>query len=218
METLKAAARTVLAKANQPIGSRRLARTLAIADRPLKIELGGGLPRHGWIITNVGWNAHYYLDATAPWPVESDAVQYVFADNVVEHLTLHQCRSMLRCAREAMMSGGILRLATPDLQRLARLYLDGEQAAVRRIMTWHQRADRQAEHPADLLRIYFTTWGHEKGYLHDLSSLTLELSRAGFDNVRRCKASESDYPELRGLESRLDEEVDLQLVVEAEVI
>jgi predicted SAM-dependent methyltransferase len=206
----------LLAAVNQVPASARLRRRLAKEMRPLRVEVGAG-HRHldGWICTDVLWNSKYYLDMTKPWPVEPGAVQYVYGDNVIEHLTLAQGRSMLRNARAAMVAGGTIRLATPDLGRIANLYVQGPRKEVERLMVWHRRHDRLAEHPGDLLRIAFTAWGHHVGYLYDLPSLKAELERAGFEQVRPCSTSRSADPVLRGLENRTDEETDIQLVVEA---
>lgn len=209
--------RPIVGRLNRFLASARLRRRLAKETRPLRVEVGAGNRHHldGWICTDVEWNCKYYLDITKPWPIEPGAVQYVYGDNVIEHLTLTRGRTMLQYARAAMAAGGTIRLATPDLGRIATLYLQGPQKEVERLMSWHRRYDRLAEHPGDLLRIAFTYWGHHAGYLYDLPTLKAELERAGFANVRTCSTSRSTDPVLRGLESRTDEETDIQLVVEA---
>jgi predicted SAM-dependent methyltransferase len=213
---MRAQIKRLVSALNQVLASARLRRRLAKEARPLRLEVGAG-HRHldGWICTDVLWNSKYYLDITKPWPVEPGAVQYVYGDNVIEHLTLEQCRAMLRNARAAMAAGGTIRLATPDLGRIANLYVQGPRKEVERLMVWHRRSDRLAEYPGDLLRIAFTGWGHHAGYLYDLPALRAELASAGFANVRPCSTSTSTDPVLRGLEKRTDEEADIQLVVEA---
>jgi predicted SAM-dependent methyltransferase len=216
MKTVRATAKFVLASLNRPVGEWRLKRLVADQGPTFDVEIGGRGRRAGWVVTNIGWDAPFYLDATRSWPFKPGTVRHLYSDNMIEHLTLDQCRSVLKHARAAMAPGGTIRLTTPDVESIARLYLSDDRADVDRMMHWHKNEGRLAEHPADLLRIYFTSWGHESGYLYDFSSLDSELRRAGFGDVRRCATSESDNPALRGLENRLDAEQEMQLVVEAD--
>ena len=69
------------------------------AGRPLKINVGaGGSQLAGWINTDVTWRNHY-LNLMEPWPVPSESVAFVYADNVIEHLALAAGRALLALAR-----------------------------------------------------------------------------------------------------------------------
>jgi hypothetical protein len=58
----------------------------------------------------------------------------------------------------------------------------------------HRRHGYTIEHNVDLLRVTFCTSGHERGYLHDFGSLSVELARTGFLDIRRCEAGSSQAP------------------------
>ena len=67
-----------------------------------------------------------------------------------------------------------------------------------------------------MLRITYAFHGHHLGYCFDWEALSAELTVAGFVDVRRYEAGESDDPAFSGLESR-DEptEAATELIVEA---
>ena len=214
-ELVKSPVKRVLGWFNRPIAKLRFRRAVARADK-LRLHLGAATFRlPGWINTDAYWRASHYLDVTRPWPVAPESVSYVYADNVIEHLTLAEGRRMLMHAFRSLHDGGRIRLSTPDVERMARIYLDDPEAAGE-LLEWHQGSGRDAAHPVDLLRIYFTHWGHETGYLYDFASLAEELIRAGFGRVSRWSTGESADPVLRNLEARTDAEASIQLVVEAE--
>lgn len=199
-----------------PVGRARLRRALARPRQSFRLELGANARRADWLVTNASWRARYYLDATHPWPVEPGTVDLVFADNMIEHVTLSAGRDVLHHAHAALRPGGTIRLATPDIETAARLYLGEDEERAAAVIGMHRRLGRVAEHPVDLLRVPFTEFGHHLGYLYDEASLGDELKRAGFHDVRRCETGESRIPDLRNLENRLDEESLVQLILEAD--
>jgi predicted SAM-dependent methyltransferase len=202
-----------------PVLSRRFQRAAAAAAAsadPVQVNVGAGtvvLP--GWINTDVMWRGDMYLDLTRPWPVPPQSVDRIYADNVIEHFSLKVARDVLRNCHNALRPGGGIRLATPDLERTARAYLeDAELTAAH--LDRHRRKGYPAEHPADMLRVTYAYHGHHEGYIFDWASLSAELMKAGFVDVRRCEAGESQDPAFRGLESRAEPtEAATELIVEA---
>jgi predicted SAM-dependent methyltransferase len=188
-------------KSAPPRRSRPLADALATVTGPLRIHVGAG-PRRlpGWINTDIDGKADYYLDVLKPWPVSRGRVSHIFADNVVEHLTLEGNRAFFRHAMGAMAPGGTIRLTTPDAEATARMYLSDPHPLMER----HRRHGYEVTYPVDLLRIAFTTSGHHLGYPFDETSLRAELVAAGFVEIRRCRSGQSDDPGLRGLETRAE--------------
>lgn len=156
------------------------------------------------------------MDATEPWPLPQESVQYVFADNVIEHLPLDSGRKLLRHARRAMVRGGVIRLATPDVESIARIYLDNP-AERDELLRRNAASGQLGVHPVDVLRGVFLDWGHHLGYLYDFDALSRELAAAGFVDIQRVKPGSSSYPALTRLEGRTGESGRSQLVVEARV-
>jgi predicted SAM-dependent methyltransferase len=178
-----------------------MADAVASSTGMLRIHVGAG-PRRlpGWTNTDIDGKAEYFLDVVAPWPVSPGTVSHVFADNVVEHLTLEGNRAFLGNAIVSLAPGGTIRLTTPDSEATARMYLTDPGPLMER----HRRHGYDVAHPVDLLRIAFTTSGHHLGYPFDEAALRAELIAAGFVKIRRCRSAESDDPDLRGLEARTE--------------
>ena len=203
-----------LTRAMRPRGEARLRAAVAAETGPVKVSFGAGtvdLP--GWIDTDYTWRAEHCLDVTRPWPVPAGSVDFIYADQVIEHFPLEVGRAVLRYAFEALAPGGSIRLATPDVERTARMYLERDSMCAA-----HLERDRtrgySAEHPVDVLRITFSENGHR--FCFDFASLDAELRRAGFVDVCRHEAGESDEPGFAGLEARVNEtEVATTLAVEA---
>ena len=211
---LRAVARTSVRTLNTPIAKARLTKELAKAPRPLKIELGGLTPRPGWVVTNVNAVARLYLDATTRWPVEDDSVECVYADNVIEHITLDAGRRMLTEAARCLKPGGVIRLVTPDIRTHVEMYLSGDDPAQSPAGRLYQSLGLTVEHPIDMVRIPIGSFGHHEGYVYDFETLELELGRAGFTSPKRCELGESEHPDLAGLDNR-GQEGGAQMAVEA---
>lgn len=214
---LKSAASRSLSRIKQPLGRRQFRRAVKKSSGSLKIELGAWTTdRPGWISTDVHWRGHSYLDATGTWPVADESVKLIYADNVIEHLTLQQNRSLLAEARRVLCPGGRIRLVTPDIGALVQAYLSGESAA-RRLREELVLEGYLVAHQVDVLRFAFQDDGHASGYLWDAESLRSELNRAGLSDCRIYPAGESDEPALCGLESRAGTPVaDVCIVMEAQ--
>jgi Methyltransferase domain len=210
---LRAVARSAVLAVNTPIAKARTARLLADAPRPLKIEIGGLTPRPGWFVTNVSARTRYYLDATTTWPLESSSVSHVYADNVIEHITLDAARRMLAESYRCLQPGGVIRLVTPDIRSHVEMYLAGASALDTVAGEHYRNAGLVVEHPIDLVRIPIGSFGHHTGYVYDFETLERELQRAGFTEVVRTELGESAHPELAGLDKR--KEGGAQVAVEA---
>jgi predicted SAM-dependent methyltransferase len=186
----------------------------ARAEGVVRVNVGAGrraLP--GWVNTDISWRCAAHLDAIRPWPVAPGSVDLVFADNVIEHLTLEQGRSLLREAFTALAPGGVLRLATPDVEASARSYLENGELA-RLGMARNAELGNVLSHPVQLLSEVYVGAEHYRGFCYDHAALAAEMRAAGFA-VERCVAGDSSHPDLRGLEHRMHPaEVATQLCVE----
>jgi hypothetical protein len=199
---------------NTPIAKVRFRKELARAQEPFRLEIGGHNRRNGWLVTNVNAVARLYLDATKRWPLKTASVEYVYSDNVIEHITLQAGRQMLLEAHRCMRPGGIIRTITPDLRAHVDMYLRGGDVLDNDVTSHYRAIGLDVEYPIDLIRIPVAAFGHHAGYIHDFDTLAAELYRAGFSNVIRCELGESQHPALRGLDLR-SHEGGAQLAVEA---
>lgn len=68
-----------------------------------------------------------YGDSTARLPIADGQVAVLYTSHMLEHLDRAEADSFMREARRLLKSGGVIRLALPDLRRLAETYLrDGK--------------------------------------------------------------------------------------------
>lgn len=194
--------RAVVSAINTPVAKVRARRAFASAARPLKIEIGGVGKRDGWLLTNVNPVARLYLDATAEWPFEDGAAEYVYSDNVFEHVSLEGGRRWLREAWRCLRPGGVTRIVTPDLRRHVDWYLEGAAAVDGPLAEAYRGLGIPVEYPLDLIRITTIYFGHSEGYIYDVATLTAELEAAGFHSVVECELGVSEHAELRDLDTR----------------
>jgi SAM-dependent methyltransferase len=199
---------------NAPLAKARFRKEVASTSAPIKLEIGGHHPREGWLVTNVNAVTRLYLDATRRWPLKTSSIDYVFSDNVIEHLTLQAGRQMLLEAHRCLRPGGIIRTVTPDLRAHVDMYLQGGGVLNNEVANHYRDIGLDVEYPIDLVRIPVAAFGHHAGYVHDFDTLAAELHRAGFSNVIRCELGESAHQALRGLDLR-NYEGGAQLAVEA---
>jgi predicted SAM-dependent methyltransferase len=209
----RAAKRTV-GTVNTPIARLRSRRAIPRLERPIALEIGGRRPRAGWFVTDVGATTRHYLDATARWPFEDGALSRIFADNMIEHITLEGARRFLAEAHRCLQPGGVIRLVTPDIGRHVEVYLGGADAVRGPVAEHYRQLGVPVEHPVDLVRIPIGVFGHHVGQVYDFHALAAELERAGFRDPVSCEVGESTHPDLRELERRVDGG-QWQLVVEA---
>jgi predicted SAM-dependent methyltransferase len=214
--TLRETAKALITTVNRPLATRRVEKLVRSVEPPYRVELGTStVPHPGLVPTDVGWRSRYWLDATGPWPFPAGSVSHVYADNMIEHVTLTGARAAFRQAHEAMASGGRLRLVTPDAERFARMYLEGGDLLAAQTER-NRRHGYRVDHPVSLLRTVFAECGHHRGFIWDYASLSTELDRAGFVKIERCAVNDSADPVLCGLESRTESaDRELYLVVEA---
>jgi len=145
-------------------------------------------------------------DLRNPIPFPDGSVDFIFNEHFQEHLTVEEGIGVNKDFLRTLKPGGILRIATPDLEQVADSYL-------------HSSLDKDpvikqfnidfVKTRAEWINMAFSWWGHK--YLYDYEELERRLKEAGFTNVKRVKIGDSEYAELRNVEIRPE----ASLVVEA---
>jgi predicted SAM-dependent methyltransferase len=193
-----------LSRALRPARERSFRAQYEAARRAglVRVNIGSGRkPVTGWINTDIVWQADAYLDVTKPWPVPAGSVDCIYADNVIEHIPLDVGRSVFRHAYDALKPGGVFRLATPDVEAVARQYLENGDLA-RAGMERNRERGKNFVHPVELIRETFVGAKHYLGFCYDFASISAEMSAFGFE-VERVPAGKSDHEGLSGLEVRM---------------
>lgn len=135
-------------------------------------------------------------------PVPANSCDAVYCSHVLEHLALEDCRTALAHTYSYLKAGGIFRLVVPDLEYLARAYLEStaSQPALEFIRSLGMGRTARPRG----LRGFFRDWlgNSQHLWMWDYRSLFVELSRAGFRDVRRARFGDSPDPRFAEVEER----------------
>ncbi|HEX8240192.1 MAG TPA: hypothetical protein VF574_10680 [Allosphingosinicella sp.] len=161
-----------------------------------RLHLGsGGRLLDGWANVDINGLGNVVWDLTKPLPLAPGQVRFVYSEHFIEHIEPADAKRLLGQARRVMAPGSAIRISTPDLKTLADDYQAGRLV----------RMDHAQWYPATLCQMVneaMRRWGH--AFLYDEAELAALLGECGFRDIRRVKWGESEFPELRGLESRPD--------------
>ncbi len=212
----KPAARAVLDRLNHPLATYRLSRYLRDHKPPYRVQVGSGtVSRPGWLNTDVGWRARYWLDIGKPLPFPDHSVAAIFSEHVVEHVPPATVAYFLGEAFRVLVPGGIIRILTPDAEAHAREYI-ARSAQAHALLERHAKLGRYSRRPVDILNLTFLAHGHV--YIWDEESLGDALCAVGFQQVRRYRVGESADPELADMDGHFkpgDPAIEFTLVLEA---
>lgn len=172
---------------------------LACAEEPA-LHLGAGPKRiNGWLNTDlIAGDA--YLDIERPLPFADRTLAYAFGEHVIGALSETGGMSLLRELHRVLRPGGVVRIATPDLEKLIAIYQDRSPAVKRSDYArfFDELTGRRHDTACQLLNDAMRLWGIR--YTYDGDDLAEKLRGAGFSEVTRVEAGESTHPALRGLE------------------
>src|SRR5947209_8441778 len=125
---------------------------LASTDEP-SLHLGAGPKRiSGWLNTDL-ISGDAYIDIERPLPFADVALAYAFCEHVIGALSETGAGALLRELHRVLRPGGVLRIATPDLQKLIAVY-DDHNVAVKRaeyMRFFDEATGKRHETPCQLL-------------------------------------------------------------------
>lgn len=194
------------------------------SNGPKKLQIGCGKnPLSGWLNTDLLANQNVvYVDATKKLPFPDSSLDYIYSEHIFEHISYRDGGKFLKEAHRVLKPGGRIRISTPDMAFLIRLYNQSEAEISKRYIK--NAIDRYVKEPkvcakAVVVNNFFYNWGHQ--FIYDFETLDYTLQTAGFRNTVQFKPLESVDPNLRNLESHgkiIGEEFNLleTIVVEAE--
>lgn len=158
-----------------------------------------------WINADIDPSADLIVKLGWRLPFADNSLDRIYSEHVLEHAPYNIGVKFLREARRTLRSGGIVRIAMPDLGDL----IDGYRRNWRRFdwVNWPQFSFIQTR--AQMLNVAFRWWGHR--HLYDREELSRALAEAGFTQFTFVALGESQHADLRSLETRRDS----LLIVEA---
>jgi predicted SAM-dependent methyltransferase len=172
-----------------------------------KLQIGAGTNnKEGWFNTDIEVaEGQWYLDASRPFPLPDSSFQYVYSEHVIEHLAYEQGLVMLRESYRVLKPGGKVRIATPNLAKIAELLnpelaaRDSAKSYIADKSQWHE-LPKTPDPAAFILNVEMRTWGHQ--FVYSPALLRGVLEQVGFRDVKEFTAGESDDPVLKGAEAR----------------
>jgi predicted SAM-dependent methyltransferase len=151
-----------------------------------KLQLGAGEhPKNGWLNTDLhgyGRDDLVFLDVRKRFPLPDASFDLVYSEHMLEHLTYAEGQSCLRECLRVLKRGGVIRVATPSLERIARLYDSDDQQE--RYVRWAVETlepETDAPLPGVAINNFFRSWGHR--FIYDPATLRHALTEAGFFDV-----------------------------------
>ncbi|MEU4119552.1 methyltransferase domain-containing protein [Kitasatospora sp. NPDC028055] len=163
--------------------------TLRSTAAETETESGPGLATEPGTLYRVDGDRWFtQLDVSRPLPFADASVDWVYAEHLIEHVTLPVAVGWLREVRRILRPGGVLRLTTPDLARYLVGYAtgDGFLGRHRRRLGTLGFGPPMPARPAFLVNQIFRYYGHQ--WIYDLDELRHVLTLAGFapDRIRHC--------------------------------
>jgi hypothetical protein len=141
-----------------------------------------------------------YGDVVRGLPVEPGTAAAVYCSHVLEHLALEELRAALRNVYSYLMPGGVFRFVLPDLEWLARRYVESSdpEAASQFMRDAHLGLPSQGSGAKKLLKSVYGRSAHL--WMWDEKNMARELSGAGFIKIRRAMMGDNPDPRFADVE------------------
>jgi predicted SAM-dependent methyltransferase len=159
---------------------------------------------------SIKWNREnptvQWADATRAIPVADCSAEVIYTSHMVEHLDRDELSRFFQEVRRVLVPGGILRIAVPDLSKIANSYMiDGDADE------FFRRMNVEGNKPKTLRqRIqWFVAGPRHHMWMYDGTSLCRLLEENGFVEAKAVPPGETviPTPEPLNLSERIDESV-----------
>lgn len=160
----------------------------------------------GFVNVDLIPEADLRLDVRQGLPFADDSVHGIYSEHFIEHLGQAEAVGFLRECRRVLVPGGVLRVATPDLDRVVEEYVSGE---------WRQPwMDKYGyawiRTRAEALNVQMREWGHK--WLFNEEELRRLGEFAGLERATRHALNASQDAMLAGRETRAESSLILEFV------
>jgi SAM-dependent methyltransferase len=202
-----------------------------------KLQIGTGvnfLP--GWLNTDIEPTTDeiIYLNALEKFPLPDREFDYVFSEHMIEHINYSDGLFMLSECFRILKSGGKIRIATPDIEKIIGLYGQQKTKAQERYIEWSateslglykaekselQKRRREWDIAHDHFMTHFPNCVNDSvcfivnnffrsyghQFIYDAKTLKGALEDAGFIDISRFSPGTSNDKELQNIESHANQ-------------
>lgn len=169
-----------------------------------KLQIGAqGSPMNGWLNVDILPKTAdtAYMDATKRFPFEEHTFDYIFAEHMIEHITYDEGQFMLRECFRVMKPNGVIRLATPNLDKISEILKNPEKDEFRNYIQHYVERFYGKDYPIiPALQINKLFYGFHHRFIHNFESLSYILEQAGFKNIIQRAIYQSEHSALQNLE------------------
>jgi SAM-dependent methyltransferase len=147
---------------------------------------GGGNLRDEWLTADIESRADVYMDIQHPLPLKDHCLDAVYLEEVIEHISYEQARSLLlECHRVLRPGSGRIRITTPSLnwfiKQRDKPVSEGALAIAARVQLGAYAQEDAAMLPTAAFNAIFYSYGH--CFIYDEVSLAHQLARSGFEEI-----------------------------------
>jgi predicted SAM-dependent methyltransferase len=194
-----------LRKLASMLNRQRTISTYIKSHKIRKLQIGSGEVKiSGWLSGDLNPCSKdvIYLDATKKLPFPDSTFDYVFSEHMIEHISWGEGIFMLKECRRVLKTGGVLRVATPDLSVLLEMYCkETKTSSEKQYIKWI--TDEFLEgvkiyKSGFVVNALFRNWHHT--FLYDGELLETAMREAGFRDIERVPVGASKHAALTGIE------------------
>jgi predicted SAM-dependent methyltransferase len=170
----------------------------------IKINLGSGHWKlDDWVNVDIDRESQPDVCANLAGglPFATGVADLMHTEDFIDQLSLDDAAEFLQECHRILRPGGILRVLTPDMRKLAQLYLNDPE----KLMTMWKGfvgVPLSLDTAGEIFNIGMRFAGHT--FMYDEETFKALTSRCGF-KARRVEYQKSEAPELRGLDLRSPE-------------
>ena len=173
----------------------------------IKLNIGcGNVKFPDWINIDIEPGADLVVDLRNGLPFNNDSADFIYNEHFIEHLKFEESEKAVKEFFRVLKKGGILRIATPDLDYVIKKYSNDWKNQDWLTGTGFEYIKTKGQ----MINTSMREWGHE--YLYNEEDAINLLKKAGFKRITKHELNESNYPDLSNRETRKDS----KLILEAE--
>jgi predicted SAM-dependent methyltransferase len=143
-----------------------------------------------------------YLDVRRPLFFRDATFDYIFSEHMIEHMSYHDGLNMLAECHRILKQHGRIRISTPDLAFLIKLYRNDKSSLQREYIAWANSTflkDTPQDNEVFVINNFMRDWGHT--FIYDENTLKTAMMNVGFTEVTKYNLQHSEDAALCNLEN-----------------